>query len=235
MSKTNKTNNLPITSWSEDDRPREKLLKHGISALSDAELIAILLGSGNATESAVDLAKRILSKVDNNLNALGKADVDFLMTFKGIGTAKAISIVAALELGRRRRASDVEERKKITSSRDVYNYFYPQMADIQHEEFWVMYLNRSNGIIDARQISRGGVSGTVVDARLIFKEAISRLASSVILCHNHPSGNINPSSNDINLTNKLLKAGKLLDIPVLDHLIIGDEKYYSFADEGMLT
>jgi len=226
--------NLSIKAWAEDDRPREKLLSKGRSALSDAELIAILIGSGTKEESAVALSQKILSSVNNNLNELGKLSVNDLMKFKGIGEAKAISIVAALEMGRRRREDAPVKRKKITSSKDVFEVFYNQMSDLPQEEFWVLTLNRANKVIDKHNVSKGGVSGTVADTRVIFKFAVENLASSIILCHNHPSGNIKPSTSDIDLTKKLKAAGQLLEIPVLDHLIIGENAFYSFADEGVL-
>jgi len=228
------TTNLSIKTWAEDDRPREKLLMKGRQALSDAELVAILIGSGSAKESAVALCQRILGSVDNNLNELGKLSVHELMQFKGIGEAKAISIIAALELGRRRREEMPVKRKKITGSEDVFEIFYQQLADLPHEEFWVLALNRANHVLDKFSISSGGVSGTVADARIIFKQAIEKLASSIVLCHNHPSGNIQPSQADLDLTKKLRAAGELLEIEVLDHIIIGQEEYYSFADEDRL-
>lgn len=226
--------NLSIKEWSFEDRPREKLLSKGISSLSDAELIAIIIGSGNRDESAVELSKRILGSVDHNLNELGKKSVDELIKFKGIGEAKAIGIVAAMELGKRRKMSEIVQKQKITSSRDVYEMFHPVLADLPHEEFWVLLLNRSNKIIDKHKISQGGISGTVTDVRLILRLAIEKLASSVILCHNHPSGNNQPSDADVSITNKIKDAGKLMEIALLDHIIVTDGKYYSFADEGHL-
>lgn len=225
---------LSIKSWAEADRPREKLLAKGKSTLSEAELIAILIGSGNTEESAVELSRRILNSVGNNLAELGKLDVNDLCKFKGIGEAKAISIIAALELGRRRAEHTVPERESITSSRQAFDMLHPQLADLPHEEFWLLLLNRSNKLIKKHQVSKGGVSGTVVDAKMIFKPALESLASSVILCHNHPSGNRNPSNEDIVLTRKIREAGKSLDISVYDHIIIANDGYYSFADEGLL-
>ncbi|HEX3008232.1 MAG TPA: DNA repair protein RadC [Bacteroidales bacterium] len=225
---------LTIKDWAEEDRPREKLLAKGIMSLSDAELIAIIIGSGNAEESAVELSKRILQSAVNNLNILGKFTVSDLQNFKGIGEAKAISIVAALELGRRRKKDDVAERMKIQSSNDVFEIFQPLLADIPHEEFWVLLLNRSNKIIDKFRVSQGGVSGTVIDVRLILKPAIEKLASSVILCHNHPSGNNKPSDNDVSITQKTKEAARFMDISVLDHIIVCEKNYYSFADEGII-
>ncbi|GAB3271516.1 DNA repair protein RadC [Larkinella harenae] len=223
-----------ILSWAEEDRPREKLMLKGRSALSDAELIAILIGSGTRDLSAVDVSKIILQSVGQNLNDLAKLSVKDLSKFKGIGEAKAISIVAALELGRRRREQDRPQKLRITSSRDAYQEIKPHLLDKPHEEFWILLLNRANEVIRPVQISSGGVSGTVADPKLIFKHAIDQLASSVILIHNHPSGNLTASQADRDLTRKLKEAGKILDIPVLDHLIFTDQAYLSFADEGML-
>lgn len=222
-----------IKAWAEDDRPREKLLNKGCAALSDAELIAILIGSGNREMSAVELSQIILRDVENDLTHLAKLSLHDLMKYKGIGEAKAISVVAALELGRRRKAESKSVRVKVNNSRVVYEEFY-HLSDLNHEEFWVMLLKRNNEVIDKVKVSSGGVSGTVADSRLIFKAAIERLASAIILVHNHPSGNLKPSQNDIDLTNKLKTSGKMLDIPVLDHIIVSDAGYYSFADEGML-
>lgn len=225
---------LTIKGWAEEDRPREKLLSKGRHVLSDAELIAILIGSGSRNETAVELAKRILSQHGNNLNELAKLSVNDLIKFKGIGEAKAISIVSALELGRRRKETETVKRNKITSSKDIFHFFLPLFIDLPHEEFHVLLLNRSNSVIRKEFISRGGVSGTVVDPKIIFKIALEHLASSIILCHNHPSGNLRPSGPDISLTKKLKEAGTLLEIPILDHIIISDTGYYSFADEGMM-
>jgi len=222
-----------IRSWAEDDRPREKLLLKGKSTLSDAELIAILIGSGNTEETAVDLAKRILQSLNNNLSELGKLTVKDLMQFKGIGEAKAISIIAALELGRRRKDSEPEKRIKITDSQTAFDVIYPHLGDLNHEEFWVIFLNRANAVIGKQNISKGGVSGTVVDPKVVFKMAVQFPASGIILAHNHPSGNLKPSQADHQLTRKLKEAGKALDIPVLDHLIIGERDYFSFVDEGV--
>lgn len=223
-----------IRSWAEDDRPREKLLAKGRSVLSDAELIAILFGSGSRNETAVDLAKRVLASKGNNLDELGRMSVKDLTQFKGIGEAKAISLIAALELGRRRKATEPLKRPKIGGSQDAFSEIYPVMADLPHEEFWLILLNRANEVITKNNLSKGGVSGTVVDAKIIFKMATEHLASAIILVHNHPSGNLRPSQADISLTNKLKEAGNILEIPVLDHLIIGNGKYYSFKDEGRL-
>ncbi len=223
-----------ILSWAEEDRPREKLLLKGKAALSEAELIAILLGSGTVSMSAVDLAKQILSSVDHNLNSLAKLTIKDLEKFKGIGQAKAISIVAALELGRRRKEEELPARKTITSARDIFELMQPHLLDLPHEEFWIVLLNRANVVIRKVQISAGGVAGTIADPKLIFKSALEHLASAIILVHNHPSGNLKPSQTDRDLTRKLKEAGKYLDIPVLDHVIITEKQYFSFADEGIL-
>ncbi|MFH1319374.1 MAG: DNA repair protein RadC [Bacteroidota bacterium] len=227
--------NLTIKSWAEEDRPREKLLLKGKSALSDVELIAILIRMGSKNESAVDVAKKIFKSVDNNLGELSKLSVrELINQFKGIGEAKAISIVAALELGRRRREEEGLKRETITSSADIFEIMQPKIADEKHEEFWVLLLNKANKILVKQDISKGGVSGTVADPKIIFKLALENLASSIILCHNHPSGNLKPSEQDIQLTKKLKKSGEVMDIPVIDHIIITDSGYYSFADEGIL-
>lgn len=225
---------LNIKAWAEEDRPREKLLSKGRSALSDAELIAILIGSGNRNETAVELSKKILKSIDNDLNKLGKLSVKELMQFNGIGEAKAISIVAALELGRRRKNTDNQLKKTIKSSKDVFEEVIGVMSDLPHEEFWVLFLDRRNAVIKKSNISKGGVSGTVADAKIIFKEAMQLLASAVILCHNHPSGNLKPSDADVQLTKKMKEIGNLVDVPVLDHLIITDKSYFSFGDEGLI-
>jgi DNA repair protein RadC len=226
--------NLTIKSWAEEDRPREKLLTKGKQSLSDAELLAILLGSGSRDETAVGLAQRILQSVDNDLNELGRRSVAELTKFKGIGEAKSITVVAALELGRRRQLTDVKERPQIRSSRDAWQLIAPILMDLSHEEFWILLLNRAGRVIGREQISLGGVAGTVVDAKIVFRKAIESMASSLILVHNHPSGNLQPSQQDINLTQKLKKAGETLDIAVLDHLIITERGYFSFADENKM-
>lgn len=226
---------VSIKNWAEDDRPREKLMLKGKNSLSDAELIAILIGSGNTEESAVELSKRILHSANDNLIELSKLGINELVkNFKGIGEAKAISIIAALELGKRRRSSEVLEKKKITSSQDAFEILQNYVSDIQYEEFWIIMLNRGNQIIKTISISEGGIAGTVVDPKKIFKLALENNASSLILCHNHPSGAIKPSEADMKITKKIKNAGELLEINVVDHLIIGDEKYFSFADEGVL-
>ncbi len=223
-----------IKQWAEDDRPREKLMTKGKSALSDAELLAILLRSGSRKETAVDLSKRILSEVSGNLLELSKLSLSEFVKYRGVGEAKALSIIAALELGKRCRVSEVAIKEKISGSRDVFEYFQNNLADNQYEEFWILLLNRANKIIKKSSISQGGIAGTVADPKKIFKTALECNASSIILCHNHPSGNIKPSEADIKLTKKLKDAGLLMDISVLDHVIIGDNAYFSFADENLL-
>jgi DNA repair protein RadC len=228
------TTSFSIKSWNEDDRPREKLALKGRAALSDAELIAILIGSGSRDESAVGLSQRILASVENNLNELGKSSIQDLMQFKGIGEAKAITISAALELGRRRRAEEALQKKKITSSTSVFELMQPIIGELGHEEFWIVYLNNSNKVLQTAQLSKGGITGTLVDIRLAFKNALQLGAVAVILAHNHPSGTLKPSQADIQLTKKLKTAGDSLDIKVLDHLIVTEKAYFSFADEQML-
>lgn len=223
-----------IKNWAVDDRPREKLVKKGRGSLSDAELLAILIGSGSRNESAVDLCKKILAKTGFSLNELGKFSLSQLMEFKGVGQAKALSIIAALELGRRRRSEDALEKKKITSSTSVFELMQPMIGDLPHEEFWIIYLNNSNKVIDRLQLSKGGITGTLVDVRLAFKKSLELGATSIILAHNHPSGNLNPSTPDKHLTQKMKIAGESLDIKVLDHVIVTEKSYFSFADEGLL-
>jgi DNA repair protein RadC len=226
--------NFPITHWSEDDKPREKMMLKGKSALSDAELVAILIGSGSRNESAVALSKRILASVSNNLSSLGKQSLAQLMEFKGIGEAKAITIAAALELGRRRKEANPLELVKVTSSKVVYQEMHPIIGELAHEEFWVLYLNNSNKIIFKAQLSKGGITGTVVDVRLVFKIALEQNAVAIVLAHNHPSGKLQASEADIQVTKKIKNAGLQLEIPVLDHVIVTEHSYFSFADEGIL-
>lgn len=226
---------MTITDWALEDRPREKMLLKGIRSLSNAELIAILIGSGNKKETAVELSQRILNSVGNSLNRLGKVSVrDLMGQFDGIGEAKAISIIAALELGRRRKSEDVSIRRKITCSRDVYDLMYASMIDLPQEEFWIVLLNVSNTVLDTIRVSQGGTASTLVDIKLVLKPAVLQQASSIMLCHNHPSNNVTPSQADCELTAKIVSAASLLDIRVLDHLIICESGYYSFADEGRL-
>jgi len=230
----NYSKNISIKDWAHDDRPREKLVIKGKGALSDAELVAILIASGNRDESAVELSKRILQSLGNNLNRLAKLSVNDLIKFKGIGEAKAISIIASLELGRRRRTADVLEKAKIGGSKDAFQILQLKLEDLPHEEFWVMLLNRANKVIDTKLVGRGGVSSTIVDSKVLFSFALESLASGIILGHNHPSGNLKPSNSDIRLTKKIVDAGKIMEVPVLDHIIVGDNDYFSFADEGLI-
>ena len=225
---------FPIRSWSEDDKPREKLLLKGKTALSDAELIAILIGSGSRNESAVTLSQRILASVDYNLNALGKLSVNQLNHFKGIGDAKAITIQAAMELGRRRRLEAAIELQKITSSKTIFDIMQPIIGELAYEEFWIIYLNNANKIIAKSQLSKGGITGTVVDVRLVFKTALELGAVGIILAHNHPSGTIQPSEADKQITRKLKSGGEQLDIRILDHIIVTETQYFSFSDAGIL-
>ncbi|MBN4085335.1 DNA repair protein RadC [Flavobacteriaceae bacterium AH-315-B10] len=229
-----KPTSFSIKHWSQDDQPREKLRDKGKTALSDSELVAILIGSGNRQESAVALCKRILASVDNNLSELGKLSIKQLMEFKGIGEAKAISIAAALELGRRRRGEEALEKKKISSSVSVFELMQPLIGELPHEEFWIIYVNNSNKVIQKNQLSKGGITGTLVDVRLVLKNALEVGATGIILAHNHPSGTLKPSTADKQLTQKLKAAGESLDIKVLDHLIITEKAYFSFADENLL-
>ena len=230
----NMTERLTITQWAEEDRPREKMVMHGASALSNAELLAILIGSGNAEESAVELMRKVLNDYHNNLNELGKASIDDLCRYKGIGSAKAISILAASELGKRRKEEAVKERVTILSSKDVYDCFYPLMCDLPTEEFWVLMLNQASKIIDKVKISAGGLSATAVDVRCILREALVKRASAIVLCHNHPSGNIRPSKEDDLLTRHVAQASECMDIRLVDHIILTDGAFYSYADEGRI-
>ena len=230
----NEYHKLNLKDWAVEDRPREKLLSRGISSLSDAELVAILIGSGNSEETAVELARRILEHVKNNLNELSKLNAEDLKKFKGIGEAKAISIIAALELGRRRNQSSALEMEKICSSNDVARYLRPLLGDLRHEEFWTLFLNRQNKVIDKQRISQGGMTGTVIDVRIILKMALEKHATSLIFAHNHPSGNLDASEADRKITHQLKEAAAIMDIPLLDHLIITQTGHFSFADEGLL-
>ena len=223
-----------IKSWAEEDRPREKMLSKGKEALSNAELIAILIGSGNSKESAVDLSRRILSDKNDNLIELAKLSTNDLMKYKGIGEAKAVSIMAALELGRRRRYSEALEKPCIKNSKIAYECFYAYLSDLDHEQFWIMLLNNANKVIKLEKIGVGGMTGTTADPKKIFKSALENNAASIMLCHNHPSGNISPSNADKAITSNLIRAGQFLDIKILDHIIIGNDNYFSFADEGIL-
>ena len=227
--------NLSIKEWAEDDRPREKAVQKGIASLSTVELLAILLGSGSGDESAIQLAQRILNSVSNNLNELAKLSLpDLIANFKGVGVAKGVTIQAAIELGKRRAVSDTLARNMVRGSRDVYDIFLPFVMDLPHEELWMACVNHSNQIVDKQRISQGGISETAADIRLILKKAISALATGIVLCHNHPSGSIRPSRADDDLTKRVGQAAKIMNIRLLDHLIIGGKKYYSYADEGKL-
>ena len=230
----NEYKKLKIKEWAVEDRPREKLLSNGQRSLTDAELIAILISSGNVEETAVELARRILNDAGNSLNELGRRGVDDLKRYKGIGEAKAISIVAAMELGRRRKDAEVFVKKKITGSKDAADYFTPVLGDLAHEEFWVLLLDRGNKILDSFMVSQGGISGTVIDVRIILKKALDKFASAIILAHNHPSGTMQASDADLKITRKIKNSAELMDISVLDHVIIGQNSYLSMADEGIL-
>ncbi|MCT1529741.1 DNA repair protein RadC [Sphingobacterium daejeonense] len=226
---------LVIREWAESDRPREKLLEHGRRSVSDAELLAILIGSGSKNETAVELCKRLLNSVNNNLFNLSKLEVNDLCQFKGIGEAKAVSIIAALEIGRRRQNTEVEEKPILNNSKKAYAYLKQMLEDLNHEEFWVIFLNTSCKVIDKQMIGRGGNDFTPVDVRIILRFALLNKANSIILAHNHPSGTLKASEPDKILTRKILEAAKLMDIHVHDHLIITDDNYLSFRDEGLLT
>lgn len=226
---------LSIKQWAEEDRPREKLLLKGVSVLSDSELLAILIGSGNDKQSAVELAQQILLKADNDLNKLARMNVsDLVNNFRGIGRAKAVTLIAALELGRRRKSVETSQRGKITSSKLAYDYFSPLLSDLNHEETWALLTDRANKVLSTMQVSRGGISGTVVDIRLILREALNQYASGIFLGHNHPAGQCRPSPQDTHLTKKLKEAAQWMDIALLDHIIVCGDTYFSFADEGII-
>jgi DNA repair protein RadC len=225
---------LKITDWAAEDRPREKLLQKGTSSLSDAELLAILINAGTRDKSAVDLGRELLGMVNNNLNSLGKLGIAEIVKLRGIGPARAVTIAAALELGRRRKLAEAEEVLQVKCSKDVADIFKALLSDLPHEEFWILFLNRSNKVINRMRLSQGGVSGTVTDVRVAMKKAVEYLASGIIVCHNHPSGNLTPSESDTKITLKMKEAGNLLDIQLLDHLIISENDYFSFADNGLL-
>ena len=226
------TEKLNIYQWAEEDRPREKLMRLGAEALSDAELLAILVGSGSTKETAVELMKRVLSECDNNLNTLGKMTIGELCKYNGIGEAKAITIIAACELGKRRQHEKVKERKKISNSQDIYEYMHPMMQDLNTEEAWVLLMNQNFKLIKSARISRGGITETSVDVRIIIKEAVLANATVIALCHNHPSGNIEPSAEDNRITEKVRMACKTMRLHFLDHVIVTDGGYYSFHDNG---
>jgi len=229
-----KYRNLSIREWALEDRPREKLIAKGINSLSSAELIAIVIGSGTRSDTAVELSKKLLNLVGNNLHELGKLDLTNLRKIPGIGPAKATAILACFELGKRRNFSDRLPEIKISGSRDVFDLFHPLLGDLPHEEFWILLLNRANRVIDKIRISQGGISGTIIDTRIILKNAVDRLASTIILCHNHPSGNLKPSDADIKITGKMKESAQIMDINLIDHIIVADNSYFSFADEGMI-
>ena len=226
--------NSTIKDWATEDRPREKMLIKGRETLSDAELVAILLGSGNKKETAVDLSRRILSDVDNNLIKLSQLSIGNMMQYDGVGEAKAVTIAAALELGRRRRFAEAAQKAKISNSSDAFEYFYSRMSDLSHEQFWVMLLNSSNEVLKLERIGVGGINGTTADPKVIFSTAIENHATALMLCHNHPSGNVSPSETDRKLTDHIVSGGRILEITVLDHIIIGENNYYSFADNEEL-
>ena len=228
------SNKMTINQWAEEDRPREKMMLHGVASLSNAELLAILIGSGNTEDSAVDLMRKVLNNYHNNLNELGKASIDELCKYKGIGPAKAITILAASELGKRRKEEEVRDRKQILSSKDVYECFYPLMCDLPTEECWVLLLNQASKVIDKVKISAGGLSATAVDVRCVLREALLKRAAGIALCHNHPSGNIRPSREDDRLTDQLHKACLAMDIRLVDHVVLVDGCLYSYADEGRI-
>ncbi|MFC2110583.1 DNA repair protein RadC [Bacteroidota bacterium] len=230
----NENKSFTIKDWAVSDRPREKLISKGIKSLSDAELIAILISSGNRKVSAVELSKFMLASCDNNLRKLSQLSLEQLLQFDGVGEAKASSIITALELGRRCFSEQPKNNVKITSSQDVFKAMHAEIGALRHEEFWVLYLNNANKILQKQQISKGGLTGTVVDVRLVLKKALDLLATGIILCHNHPSGNLTPSTADKQITNKLKAAGETMDIKILDHLIITEKTYFSFADEQLL-
>lgn len=228
------TEKLNINQWAEEDRPREKMMAHGAMVLTDAELLAILIGSGSQDETAVELMRRVLAACNNNLNELGKLSLDQLCAFKGIGPAKAVTVMAACELGRRRKLAEVEDRLVVRTSRDVYNYFHPKLADQPVEELWVMLLNNACKLIDARRVATGGITEVVADVRLVLREAIMGRATAIALCHNHPSGSVRPSHHDDMLTERLRQACELMNIRLTDHIVLTDGRFYSYADEGRI-
>ncbi len=225
---------LNINQWAEEDRPREKMMAHGASTLSNAELLAILIGSGSSEDTAVGLMRKVLDRCHNRLSELGKCSIDELCRYKGIGPAKAVTILAASELGRRRKEEEPKDRKQIRCSTDIYDYFSPLMCDLPVEECWIMLLNQAAKIIDTLRISQGGLSSTQVDVRCVLREALLKRATAIVLCHNHPSGNVTPSTDDDRLTQALDQASKTMNIRLLDHIIVSDGAYYSYTDEGRL-
>jgi len=230
----NKYDSHALTTWAVEERPREKVMANGVQYLSDSELLAILLGSGTKNMTAVELGRLVLKEADNNLHKLGRKGLGDLVRIKGIGPAKAIALLAALELGRRRAGMTHPEKVSVKSSETVFSLFHPLMGDLEHEEFWLLMLNRANRVLGRYKVSQGGLSGTVIDTRIILKKALDNLASSIIVCHNHPSGNKQPSDADVKITEKLKKAAEMFEIKLLDHVIIADKSYFSFADEGLI-
>ena len=231
----NKYNSHALTSWAVEERPREKVMANGIQHLSDSELLAILLGSGTRNQTAVELARIILQGSGNSLMELGRKSIGELVRIKGVGPAKAITLLAAMELGRRRTGMNHMEKISVKSSETVFKLFHPLLGDLEHEEFWLLMLNRANRVLGRYKVSQGGLSGTVIDTRIILKKALDNLASSIVVCHNHPSGNMQPSDADVKITGKLKKAAEMLEIKLLDHVIIADKSYFSFADEGLIS
>lgn len=223
-----------LRSWADEDKPREKMIQRGQAALTDTELLAVLVNSGLPGDDVIMITKRILASVGNDLVALSRLSIKELMRFRGIGEAKAVSIAAALELGRRRRESELGKTPIISGSRQAYEYMAPSLADLPHEEFWILLLNRANKVLRKFPVSTGGLTGTVADQRVIFKKALDATACGIILAHNHPSGSSKPSQSDIQITRRMAEAGRIIDIPILDHIIITETGYYSFADDGML-
>lgn len=225
---------LTINQWAEEDRPREKMMNKGADALSDAELLAILIGSGNTEETAVELMRRMLATCDNNLNELARWSVRDYSRFKGMGPAKSITIMAALELGKRRKLQEVKERATVKFSKDIFDLFHPLMCDLVQEEFWILLLNQASRVIDKVRISTGGIDGTYADVRSILREALLQRATQIAVIHNHPSGSCQPSAQDRQLTQHILQAARTMNIRMTDHIIVSDDKFYSFADEGLI-
>ena len=231
----NQYRSINLKTWSVEERPREKVIANGVQYLSDSELLAILLGSGTRNMTAVELARQVLHKSGNSLHELGRQKLSDLVAIKGIGPAKAITLLAAMELGRRRTSTQQTERIPVKSSETVFKLFHPILGDLDHEEFWLLMLNRANRVLGRFKVSQGGLSGTVIDTRIILKKALDNLASSIVVCHNHPSGNNQPSDADVKITEKLKKAAAMVEIKLIDHVIIADKSYFSFADEGLIA
>lgn len=233
MESSNKSSTT-IKNWAADDRPREKLVAKGKEALSDSELLAILINTGSGKDTAVDLAKKVLQLCESNLSELGKLSLEELTEVKGIGDAKAITIVAAMELGRRRQVGDLPNREKVVNSREAALYLQTVLKDYTHEVFAVLFLNSGSKVLSYEILSYGGLSQTIVDPKIVFKRALALKAASIIVSHNHPSGNLRPSRADEAITQRLAEGAKILDIKIIDHIIVSDEGYFSFADEGLL-